>query len=346
VLLRLRPSLVGREGTEARAFQRAVIEKLQQVPGVEGAAAAENLPLFGFGVDVTVNPVGSIDPLRQPLAARTSYVGDDYFKVVGVPLVAGRDFGAMDRPDTPAVAIVDETVAASLGGSDRAVGQFVALDDLKVQIVGVAKTAQYRSMTDPYHPFVYLDYWQQDGRGFTADSRTYVRIQGEPEAMLPMLRQTVASVDPAIPINEDYPLRERVKFNFQSVRLAMTALVGFGGFALILSSIGVYGVVAFVAALRTREIAIRLALGADRTHVRKIIVGDGLRLAIPGAILGVAGAFGASRFLGSLLLGVNPHDPGIFSVVPLMLVTIAIAASYIPLRRAVRIDPSRALRDD
>jgi ABC-type antimicrobial peptide transport system permease subunit len=273
-------------------------------------------------------------------------VGDRYFDVIGLPLVAGRDFNSSDRPETPMVAIVDERVAASLGGSDRAVGQIVRLDETEAQVIGVARNAQYSSMTDPIYPFVYLDYWQQDGRGFASDSRTHVRVSGDAPAMMPALRAAIAAVDPSVPINEDYPLRERVKFGFQRVRLAMTILVGFGIFALVLSSIGVYGIVAFVASMRTREIAIRMALGADRTDVRGMIVRDGLWLAVPGALAGVVAAFGASRFLGSLLLGVDPHDPMVFASIPLLLITVAMIASYIPLRKATRIDPSVALRDE
>ena len=346
VLLRLRPSLVGMEATRARQFQRTVLEKLQQIPGVEAAATAENLPLLGYGNDVVVTPVGGSVPGRRESTARASYVGDRYFDVIGLPLVAGRDFNSSDRPETPMVAIVDERVAASLGGSDRAVGQIVRLDETEALVIGVARNAQYSSMTDPIYPFVYLDYWQQDGRGFASDSRTHVRVSGDAQAMMPALRAAIAAVDPSVPINEDYPLRERVKFGFQRVRLAMTILVGFGIFALVLSSIGVYGIVAFVASMRTREIAIRMALGADRTDVRGMIVRDGLWLAVPGALAGVVAAFGASRFLGSLLLGVDPHDPVVFASIPLLLITVAMIASYIPLRKATRIDPSVALRDE
>ena len=346
VLMRLRPSLVGHDATRARAFQRAVLEQLKQLPGVEAAAAAENLPLMGGGNDVIVSSSSSSTNGQAGTSARASHVGDDYFKVIGLPLVAGRDFDASDLPGAPRVAIVDDTVAMSLGGTQQVVGQIVSIDGEPVRIVGVARAAQYHSTTEPVFPYVYFNYWQQSGRGFSADSRTHMRVRGDARAMMPALRRAVAAVDPSVPVSEDYPLRERVQFTFQPVRIAMMMLGGFGFFALVLCILGAYGVVAFLASMRTREMAIRLALGADRSDVRRMIVGDGLRLALPGVLIGIVGAFGASRFLGSLLYGVDPHDPGVFVAVPVLLVVLVLSASYLPLRGASRIDPSAALRHE
>jgi predicted permease len=345
VLMRLRPSLVGHEATRARAFQRAVIERLMEVPGVEAAATAENLPLMGGGIDVAVRSVGSgSDGIGT--SARASHVGADYFQVIGVPLLAGRDFDSSDRPDSPRVAIVDELVAGTFGGPAQIVGRILSIDETPARIVGVARAAQYHSATEQAFPYVYFNYWQQTGRGFSADSRTHVRVRGDARAMMPALRRAVAAADPSVPISEDYPLHERVTFTFQPVRVAMMMLGGFGLFALVLCSLGAYGVVAFMASMRTREVAIRLALGADTAQVRRMIVADGLRLAIPGAVLGTIGAFGSSRFLRSLLYGVDAHDPQVFGLVPLLLVVVVLGATYLPLRRASRIDPSAALRHE
>lgn len=342
-LLRLRPSLVGHDAARARAFQRRVIERLKQLPEVEAAAAAENLPLMGYGAGVDVKPPETSGGARGT-SARASYVGDDYFKVIGRPIIAGRDFDSSDRPDTPRVAIVDEIAAASLGGPERAVDQTVMIQDQPYRIVGVAPTTQYHNAETPVFPYVYLNYWQADGEGFMADSRTHIRLRGDAKPMLPRLRREIAAIDPTVPVNEDYDLRDRVTFEFQRVKVAMTMLSGFGLFALILCAIGVYGVVSFVASMRSREIAIRMALGADKSQVGRLIVGDGLRLAIPGAIIGGAASFGGSRFLGTLLYGVDPHDPGVLTAVPALLVAIVLLASYLPMRRSTRVEPSAVLR--
>lgn len=342
-MLRLRPSLVGHDPVRARAFQRRVIERLKQLPEVEAVAAAENLPLMGYGGEVDVKPPETSGGARRT-TARASHVGDEYFKVIGRPIIAGRDFDSSDRLDTPRVVIVDELVAASLGGPEKAVDQTVMILDQPYRIVGVAPTTQYHNAESPVFPYVYFNYWQQDGEGFTADSRTHVRVRGDAKSMLPQLRREIAAIDSSVPVNEDYSLRDRVTFEFQRVRVAMTMLSGFGIFAVILCAIGVYGVVSFVASMRNREIAIRIALGADRSQVGRLIVADGLRLAIPGAIIGVVASFGGSRFLGTMLYGVDPHDPGVLTAVPALLVVIVLLASYLPMRRSTRIEPSAVLR--
>ena len=346
-LLRLRPSLVGHDMTRARAFQRTVIERFQQLPEVEAVAAAENLPLMGYGGEVPVKPLADAGG-PQGTTAHASFIGDGYFAVIRMPLLAGRDFDSSDEvAGAPRVAIVDELVASSLGGVSQAVGQTVSIAGDPFRIVGVAPIAQYHNVEHPVFPYVYYNYWQETGDNFMADSRMHVRIRGgNAAAMLPALRRIVTSIDPSVPVNEDYGMSDRVRFEFQRVRIAMTMLLGFGVFALVLCGIGVYGVVAFVANMRTREIAIRVALGADRSDVRRMIISDGMRLAVPGAILGIAGSFGASRFLGSLLYGVDPHDPSVFAAVATLLIAVVLMASYVPLRRSTRIDPSAALRHE
>lgn len=344
-LLRLRPSLIGSSGEPARLFQRAVIERLQSLPGIEAAAAAENLPLFQGGADVTVAPIGSGQPAAVA-GVRASYVGDRYFDVIGVRLLAGRDFIRADSTDSPRVAIADATLAAALGGADRAVGMLVNVGSRPSEIVGVVPSAQYHQALEPALPYLYLNYWQQSGAGFSADSRTHVRVSGDPAAMLPAMRAAIAAIDPNVPISEDYTLSDRVAFNFKPVRMARSMLVIFGGLALMLSLVGLYGVVSSVASMRAREVAIRLALGASAGQIRALIAAHGLRLVIPGAIVGAAAAYASTQLLRSLLYGVHPHDPATFVLVPLLLIGVALAATYGPVRRSTRVDPAVALRDE
>jgi ABC-type antimicrobial peptide transport system permease subunit len=164
--------------------------------------------------------------------------------------------------------------------------------------------------------------------------------------MLPIIRRQIAAIDPNVPVSEDYALETRVNFAFRNVRMVMTILAGFGGLALVLTTVGLYGVVAFATSLRTREIAIRLALGAKPDQVRTLVVGHGLTLTTLGCGLGLAGALAGAPWLTSLLYGVRPHDLATFAGAAVVLILVAVAASSLPARRAMRVDPALALRQE
>ena len=343
-LLRLRPSLVGYDADRARIFQRAVIERLASVPGVKGAATSENLPIFLSGGAVTIRDESSGG--RIEIAAVTaSHVGDGYFGVMGLRLLHGRDFNGGDRPATRRVAIADATLASALGGSDI-IGRVITVDDVPHEIIGIVPSAHFRNALEPPAPYLYLNYWQQDGEGFAADSRTHVRVAGDPSEVLPRLRREVAAIDRNVPISEDYPLRDRVRFHFQPVRMAMTMLLIFGTAALTLSVVGIYGVLSSIAVMRAREVAVRMALGASREQIAWLMADHGVRLVVPGVIIGVLGALFSSAVLRSLLYGVADHDFATFATIPLALVLIALAAMGVPIRRTMRVDPAVTLRGE
>jgi predicted permease len=343
-LLRLRPSLVGYDAERARTFQRAVIERLTAVPGVERAATSENLPVFFSGSEVTISSESSGGRIELT-EVRASHVGDGYFDVMGLRLLSGRDFNSGDRPGTRRVAIANATLASALGGSDI-VGRVITVDDEPHEIIGIVPGAHFRNALEPPAPYLYLNYWQQDGEGFAADSRTHVRVAGDPTAILPRLRREVAAIDRNVPVSEDYPLRDRVRFHFQPVRMAMTILVLFGVVALTLSVIGIYSVLSSIAMMRAREVAVRMALGARRQQIGWLMADHGLRLVIPGVIIGVLAALFSSAVLRSLLYGVAHHDIATFAAIPLVLVFIAFAAMSVPIRRTMRVDPAVTLRGE
>lgn len=189
-------------------------------------------------------------------------------------------------------------------------------------------------------------FWQQQnpGGGWPSDSRTNVRVNGDAAAMMPAIRREIAAVDPAVPLSEDYPLEARVAFTFRHVRMAMTMLVSFAALSIVLAATGLYGVVAFVMSLRTREIAIRMALGARPEQVRMLVVRHGLSVAVFGAAIGLAAAVAGARLLSMMLYGVQPHDTVTFAAAAALLVGIAAVASGIPARRAIRVEPATALR--
>jgi predicted permease len=344
VILRLRPSLVAFDGARARAFQREVIRRLEALPGVEAASPGDGLPLFGWG---TGNAVSRGDgPAEGPsLQAAASRIGDGYFKVLGLPILEGRDFDSRDLAAGQPVAIVNDVLARQLWPGEPATGRRVRLDGRTHHVVGVVRAAQYHTIAESLLPYVYLNYWQQHANGgWSSDSRTHVRVRGDAAAMMAAIRREVAAVDPTVPISEDYPLEDRVAFTFRRVRMMMTLLVAFGGLALVLAATGLYAVVAFATSLRVREIAIRIALGARPDQVRALVLGQGTRMVLLGTALGLAGALASARLLSTMLYGVQPYDAVTFAGAAVVLVAVAVLASALPARRAVRLEPARTLR--
>ena len=345
VVLRLRPSLVGYDSTKAWAFQREVVRRLQTLPGVEGASTSEGIPMFGGGgaLAVTVPGRASGDSVR----ARSTRVGGGYFQTLGARVLDGRDFTDGDRAGAPDVAIINDVLAQRLWPGERAVGRAVTLDGKQHRVVGVVRDIQAHSIAERPQPYIFRSYWQQDDRsGWQQDSRTHVRVSGDPGSMLPVLRREIAAIDPAVPLSEDYPLADRMRYTFQPVRVASGGLVFFGAVALGLSMIGLYGVLAFAVSQRTREIAIRLALGANQRHVAWLVIRQSAVLALCGAVLGLATALGGVRLLSSLLYGVPEYDLAAFTVAPLVLIGVALLASYVPARRAMGVNQLMTLRHE
>jgi predicted permease len=347
LMLRLRPSLVAYDPAKAWAFQREAIRRLEALPGVVSASPSEYAPLHGWGGDASLWLPGQ-QPSRPEDAYQTASneVGPRYFETMWISVLEGREFNERDRQDAPRVAIVNETLALRFWPGGSAVGRALVVDGLEYEVAGVVKNAQYYNVSEQPRPFLYLDYWQQDNttNTFSEDSRTTVRVAGDPATMLLLIRKEIAAVNPDVPISEDRPLTEWLDYSFQPVRVASTMLICFGALALFLSALGLYGVLAFTVSQRTREIAIRIALGAERSDVARLVVREGALLALAGAALGLIAAFASARFLASLLYGVLPYDPLTFLVGPVVLVGVALLASYLPARRAMRVDPMVALR--
>ncbi|HEV2386210.1 MAG TPA: ABC transporter permease [Candidatus Acidoferrales bacterium] len=344
--LRLRPSLIGYPAAKAWAYQREVIRRLEALPGVVAASPEDYSPLRNSGDDVSIWLPGKA-PTRPELAARAgiNQVGPRTFETLGVPLLQGREFNQQDRKDTPSVAIVNETLADRMWSPGKAVGSILVVEGQPYRVIGTVKDAQYHAMSERPAAFVYVDYWQQDtSTSWGEDSRTMVRMAGDPRAMLPLLRRTAASVDPNVPISEDRPMREWLADEFSPVRMAGTSLVCFAGLALLLSAIGLYGILAFTVSQRTREIAVRMALGAGRSGVAKQVVRRGALLGLTGTAIGLAAALAGGRLVASWLYGVRGYDPIALLAGPVLLIGVALVASYLPARRASSVDPAAALR--
>lgn len=348
VLLRLRPSLVAYDAENAQEFQRAVIHRLETVPGVAASSPADRVPLPGWGDHVAIwSPGREPDLPEHALQVLSSRVGPRYFETLGLRLLAGREFRAEDRPGAPRVAIVNATLTRTLWGGGDAVGRTIVVDGVAHTVIGVAPDAQYRDATQSPIPFLYASYWQTPSIDRSPiDARLHVRVTGEPRAMLARIRTEIAAVDPDVPISEDRPLTDWLDYSFQPVRIAGTILVAFGGLGLAVSALGLYGLLAFSVARRTRDIAIRMALGADARRLARSVLRHGIALAAAGSAIGVAAVVASARCVATLLFGVPAIDPIALLGAAALLFAVAALASYLPARRVTRIDPVAALRTE
>jgi putative ABC transport system permease protein len=272
-------------------------------------------------------------------------IGPRYFDVVKTPIVAGRPFTEDDSAARPAVAIVNETLARRLWPEGSAIGQRLWLEahasaDPCV-VVGVARNSRYLTLGEEGQAHVYLPSAQHPRTGTTL----LVRSAVEPNRMMREMQEALSAVDPRAIGFFPRTLTEHVAASLVPIRLARSLAVGLAGLALALAALGLYGLVSFVVAERTREIGLRVALGATDRQVMRLVVGFGLKLAGAGLAIGIPAALAGSRLLGTLLYGVSATDPAVFAAAPAMVVAVALAACCVPAVRAVRLDPIQAIRN-
>jgi predicted permease len=348
VLVRLRPSLVGYTNDRAWDFQREVIRRLEALPGIVAASPAGVPPLPGWNrPTMPARLAGDAGDPRNPFLVATTLVGPRYFKTLGAGLVAGREFDDRDTPAGPRVALVNETLARRLWPHGGAVGSTVMIGPNRCEVVGLVKDMQWVSALETAMPIAYLNFWQQDRtNSWSQDSRTHIRVSGAAASMVPEIRRAIAAIDPDVPIADAQSLGRTLDFAFAGVRAARTMLLVFGGLALVLSTIGLYAALAFAVGQRTREIAVRMALGASRTEVGRLVFRRGAALFALGAIVGLGACWIAGPLLAHLLYGVSPRDPVGLLTGPLVLGLVTLLAIWLPARRAMALDPIAALRSE
>jgi putative ABC transport system permease protein len=353
-VVRLRPSLVGSTNDRAWAYQRDVIARLEALPGVVAASPAAVPAHWSPQPTLPVWLAGDIaDPAPAFLTA-TTFVGPRYFKALGASLIEGREFDDRDTATAARGIIVNEALARRFWPRGGAVGRRVAIGAERAasptgaaqyEVVGVVKDLQWVSALDQPAPMAYLNYWQQERRNpWAQDSRTHIRVAGDADAMLPDLLRTIAAVDPDVPISDARSLGANLDVYFAAVRAARTMLLTFGALALVLSMIGLYAALAFAVGERTREIAIRLALGASSADVGGLVFRRGMAIVLLGIAAGVAACVVAGPFLAHLLYGVSPRDPLAITAGPAALIVVAVLAISLPARRAMHQNPIIALR--
>ena len=270
-------------------------------------------------------------------------IGPRMLATLKIPLLQGREFVDDDRAGTPRVVIVNQTLAKLMWPDGQPIERPLILNDQPYRVVGEVKDAQVRSASDPPQPFLYLPYWQNNLTP-QVDATVMARVTGDPETMLPILKREIAAVDREVPISESITMRQQVDGEYKRVLLTSSVLTSAGVIALFLSMIGLYGALAFAVSQRTREIGIRMALGARAADVLRLIVGQGLRLVFVGLVVGLLAAAAATRLMASLLYGVSARDPFTFLFVAAALVFVGALACWIPARRATKVDPLVALR--
>ncbi len=346
----------GKNWSEERVTQyyRDLVRRVESLPGVERATLVNLMPADlatpRFGVEI---PGQEQPPERGPLQISMNRIGVGYFEALRIPLVSGRDFRETDAGAAPGVAIINQTFAGRYWPGRDPVGQrfrlapgsLTAADQMVssgqwVEVVGVARDVKYRSLGEEPEPHMYLPYAQH----FAAQRTLVVRAAGDPGPMIGAVQNELRAIDPELPGFFARTGVQHLGVAFLPARMAATLSLLCGALALLLAVLGLYGVVAWSVAQRTREIGIRMALGAARSDVLALVVGQGMKLVGIGIAVGLAGSLALTRFLAALLYGVNPTDPLVFAGVATLLAAVAAAASYLPARRASRVDPMVALR--
>jgi putative ABC transport system permease protein len=328
-------------------FYQDVLRRASALPGVRSAAFTSGLPLSGSPWSEIAlrakekNPAAPSSP--EGRGALYSQVSPDYFRAMGIPLLAGRFFDDADGAGAPKVAIVSESLARTFWPGESPLGKHLSFDVEKLEwleVVGVVGEAKRSSLAENRSQAIYLPLWQSASPGVSL----LVRTAGDPTLMVSALRQAVAQVDRNEPLSEFLTMDQRISRSLAPQRFRTALLAIFAGLALVLGGAGIYGVMSYWAAQRTHEIGVRLALGARPRDALSLVLGQGLRLAVAGVVLGLAGSLAFSRLLANLLYGVSAFDVPTFAAVSVLLVGVALLASYIPARRATRVDPMMALR--
>lgn len=329
--------------SDGENFYRNLLARVQAQPGVESASLVRFAQLGLAYAQFQVFVEGRDRKDDEGFSTGFNVVGPNYFKTMETPLLRGRDFSDADRKGAPEVVVINQTLATALWPNEDVLGKRVSVSGPKgpfLEVVGVARDGKYRSLGETPHPYIYQPLLQS----YDPKMTLVVRTTGEPQSVVTSVREQIRVLEANLPIADVKTLREQVDLSLFPSRVAAWTLGGFGGLALLLAAIGIYGVVSYSVAQRTREIGLRRALGAKESDVLKLVLGEGFFVVSIGLVLGLLLAFAATRLIAGFLYGVAPTDPLTFGGVPLLLGLIAVGACYIPARRATKVDPLVALR--
>jgi len=326
----------------AKIFYEQILERIRALPGVQSAALARVRP-FSYA-DYSSAPLeieGYQPPRNEQVTAEYNQVGEGYFATIGIPIVTGREFTRNDDENAPPVAIVNETMAAKYWPGKDTVGQRLKVKDKWMEVVGVAKNANYQNMLETPKSFFYVPVRQN----FSVQNGFIIRTDQSATAMMNSLAREIHALDPNLAPLDTISLQQQVDRMSYTQRLAVALLAIFGGMALFLAAIGLYAVISYSVSQSTREFGVRIALGADAGDLLRLIFSQGLRLTTIGLIIGTVAALLLTRLMENLLYKVSPRDPLAFASAFVIMTVVALAACFLPAWRATRIDPAQALRD-
>ena len=349
VTMMINPGLLAYDQPAIKRFFHELQRNLQAQPGVRSASLINEMPLAV--ARVSSGPIvkeGEIDPApNKGVYSDTSFVTPQYFDTMQMPLVQGRDFTDRDDAEAPRVVIVNQEFARRFyGAAESAMGKRFrfAQGTPLMEIIGIAKDGRYRSLYEDQQTYIYLPFYQNPRAGMTLIISA--QSAGALPEVLEIARRQIAQLDPRLPTYGVMLGKENMEFAYLAPRLAAGMGTTFGVLALILATIGLYSLMTYAVSQRTREIGIRMSLGAQVHDMLRLIVSQGMRMVLIGIVLGLAGAFALTRALGSLLLGIGTTDSVTFVGVAVLLIAVALLACYIPARRAARVDPLVALRHE
>jgi len=334
----------GYTGDRHREFQRRAIEAVSAIPGVQSAAFGSRLPLgFGGNNSTSVGVEGYVPRENEEIVINYSTVGPKYFATMGIPLRQGREYNELDTLQSPRTLVINEAMARRYWPQGNALGGKIRVGPNFAEVIGIAADSKYSSINERPLPQLFFPM----SRSETSTLRLFVKTGGEPGPLVAEVRNAIRGVDASLPVYDARTLNEHMQIAVFAQRMAADLLGAMGVLALLLAAIGLYGVMAYAVSQRTQELGIRLALGASPGSLLGMVVRQGMTLTVIGLAIGLAlalGAFGSIGAVRTLLPGISPLDPVTFIAVPALLATIALLASWIPGRRAGKVDPLVALR--
>lgn len=335
-------SMSGYSDLERKQFCVRLRERLEQAPGVEGVSYADSIPLgFGLGAGSGLEIEGYVPAQSENMTVGRTLVAPGYFAMLRIPLLEGRDFTEQDDLNTAPVTIVNEPFARRYFAGRNPVGRKIRFWGKWFTIVGLVKASKYYTLSEPPRPYFYVPFRQAAA---PEDVAFYVRSTGDPLNSVATLRREASAVDPNAGAFDAMPLVDYIGAPLFPQRFAASLLSALGAMSLLLAAVGLYSVMAYAVSQRTHEIGIRLALGAEPRDVLAMVVRQGIVLAGAGVLAGMAATLAVARLVAGMLVNVSANDPLIFTAAALFLVLVALLASYLPARRASKVDPLIALR--